>query len=339
MANAEQIEKVTNVAQLLSLIKLPKNIKGTIGILTGHAGIAGNLADLVEKTHNGKVKSSDIVDFVGSASTIVGGVATIKGAEIVKNRMIVLSLFCITYNYLENNNWDVKKALNNANDDLQNGFDELQESVWDAIDYYNAVNYDDFKKDLNYSIDKMLEYFKSKSNKNSQISQLQQTPQLQTEQNSDLQNTQNIRHSERSEESHRNLQTSQNTPKWELSFTEKLLLKDFAHKLYGVKIPETKQRIGIDAATQHKISFLVDTISEHKRQIVRNFGEKTWQETFENFQKTNDLKVFENALKSQNSTQNFNKNINLQIPNENANLKNSENNITNPQKNGNDFKM
>ena len=110
--------------------------------------------------------------------------------------------------------------------------------------------------------------------------------------------------------------------------------------------------------------FLLDTISEHKRQIVRNFGEKTWQETFNKFEKTNDLKVFENAVKSQNSTQNFNKNINLQIPNENANLKNSrhselsqeseeshknlqnsagnansENNITNPQENGNDFKM
>ena len=55
---------------------------------------------------------------------------------------------------------------------------------------------------------------------------------------------------------------------------------------------------------------------------MQKFDEKTWQETFENFQKTSDLKVFENALKSQNSTQNFNKNINLQIPNENANLKN-----------------
>ena len=191
---------------------------------------------------------------------------------------------------------------------------------------------------------------------NPKLSVLSQNSQLQTEQNSDLQNTQNIchskhceetqknlqilrhselltRHSEflqsKNEESQRNLQTSQNsqnTLKMELSFTEKLLLKDFAYKLYGVKIPETKQRIGIDAATQCKISFLLDTISKHKRQIVQNFGEKTWQETFENFQKTNDLKVFENALKSQNS-------------NENANLKNSENNITNPQENGNDFKM
>ena len=83
---------------------------------------------------------------------------------------------------------------------------------------------------------------------------------------------------------------------------------------------------------------------------MQTCGEKTWQETFNEFEKTNDLKVFENALKSQNSTQNFNKNINLQIPNENANLKNpnlqnstgnanSENNITNSQENGNDFKM
>ena len=400
--NAEQIEKLTNAAQLLSYLSLPPVIKGTIGILTGHAGIAGNLADLIEKTHNGKVKSSDIVDFVGSASTIVGVVATIKGAEIVKNRMIVLSLFCITYNYLENNNWDVKKALNNANDDFQNSFDELQESVWDAIDYYNAVNYDDFKKDLNYSIDKMLEYFKSKSNKHSQISQLQTNDQndkftnlqifslQQTPQNNNFINSQNIRHSEpltrhseRSEESQKNLQnichskrceesqinsqntchserseeskknlqnvnsqTSQNTPKGELTFTEKLLLKDFAYKLYGVKMPETKQRIGADAATQCKISLFLGDISKHKRQIVQNFGEKTWQETFENFQKTNDLKVFENALKSPLSQQN----ANLQIPNENANLKNtnlqnsagnvnSENNITNPQENGNDFKM
>ena len=46
----------------------------------------------------------------------------------------------------------------------------------------------------------------------------------------------------------------ENLLKEELSFTEKLLLKDFAHKLYGVKMPETKQRIGIDAATQCKIS-------------------------------------------------------------------------------------
>ena len=91
-------------------------------------------------------------------------------------------------------------------------------------------------------------------------------------------------------------------------------------------MPETKQRIGIDAMTQHKISFLLGDICEHKRQIVQKFSEKTWQETFNKFEKTNDLKVFENALKSQNS-------------NENANLKNSENNITNPQENGNDFKM
>ena len=139
-----------------------------------------------------------------------------------------------------------------------------------------------------------------------------------------------------------NSQNSQNTLKWELSFTEKLLLKDFAHKLYGVKMPETKQRIGIDAATQCKISFLLDTISKHKRQIVQKFGEKT----FENFQKTNDLKVFKNAVKSPLSQQN----ANLQISNENANLKNpnlqnsagnvnSENNATNLQNLDNDFKM
>ena len=166
--------------------------------------------------------------------------------------------------------------------------------------------------------------------KNSQTSHSQQTPQLQNTQTS-RHSEPLIRHSKRCEESKKNLQNvnsqnSQNTLKGELSFTEKLLLKNFAHKLYGVKMPETKQRIGIDAATQCKISFLLDTICEHKRQIVQNFGEKTWQETFENFQKTNDLKVFENAVKSQ-------------IPNENVNLKNSENNITNPQKNGNDFKM
>ena len=82
------------------------------------------------------------------------------------------------------------------------------------------------------------------------------------------------------------------------------------------------------------LSFLGD-ICEHKLQIVQNFDEKTWQETFENFQKTNDLKVFENAVKSPLSQQN----ANLQISNENVNLKNSENNITNPQENGNDFKM
>ena len=142
----------------------------------------------------------------------------------------------------------------------------------------------------------------------------------------------------------------ENLLKEELSFTEKLLLKDFAYKLYGVKMPETKQRIGIDAATQCKISFLLGDISKHKRQIVRNFGEKTWQETFNKFEKTNDLKVFENAVKSQNSTQNFNKNINLQISNKNANLKNpnlqnsagnanSKNNATNLQNLNNDFKM
>ena len=42
MANAEQIEKVTNVAQLLSYLSLPPVIKGTIGILAGHAGITRN---------------------------------------------------------------------------------------------------------------------------------------------------------------------------------------------------------------------------------------------------------------------------------------------------------
>ena len=93
---------------------------------------------------------------------------------------------------------------------------------------------------------------------------------------------------------------------------------------------------------------------------MQTCGEKTWQETFENFQKTNDLKVFENAVKSQIP----NENANLKNTENNANLKNSrhselsqeseeshknlqnstgnansENNITNPQENGNDFKM
>ena len=209
--NAEQIEKLTNAAQLLSYLQLPPIIKGTIGILTGHAGIAGNLADLVEKTHNGKVKSSDIVDFVGSASTIVGGVGVITKTNIIKQRIFfAVGLASMAYSYLESINWDLKRAY----DDLQNGFDELQESIWEAIDYYNAVNYDDFKKDLNYSIDKMLEYFKSKSNKTSQISQLQTSNQkdkfinLQishSQQTPQLQNTQTSRHSERSEESKKKL--------------------------------------------------------------------------------------------------------------------------------------
>ena len=124
--------------------------------------------------------------------------------------------------------------------------------------------------------------------------------------------------------------------KEQLSFTEKnAIIRVFASKFHNVKTLENKkERVGVAMPKCY-----LDIISDYKRQIVRNFGEKTWQETFENFQKTNDLKVFENALKSQIQTQNFNKNINLQISNENANLKNSENNITNPQKNGNNFKM
>ena len=79
---------------------------------------------------------------------------------------------------------------------------------------------------------------------------------------------------------------------------------------------------------------------------LQDFSEKTWQETFSKFEKTNDLKVFENAVKSQNS----NENVNLKNSENNANLKNpnlqnsagnvnSENNATNLQNLNNDFKM
>ena len=107
--------------------------------------------------------------------------------------------------------------------------------------------------------------------------------------------------------------------KEQLSFTEKnAIIRVFASKFHNVKTLENKkERVGVAMPKCY-----LDIISDYKRQIVQKFGEKTWQETFENFQKTNDLKVFENAVKSQISTQNFNKNINLQIPNENANLKN-----------------
>ena len=104
------------------------------------------------------------------------------------------------------------------------------------------------KKALEMGLDTFYISHKNSDFSNLQNSPLQQTPQLQ-----------NACYSKRCEESKKNLQNvnsqnSQNTLKWELSFTEKLLLKDFAHKLYGVKMPETKQRIGIDAATQCKIS-------------------------------------------------------------------------------------
>ena len=207
--------------------------------------------------------------------------------------------------------------------------DYFEKALPKAILFYKKVATDkEFAKDILNEIknvadtDQFVEYYK-----NFTLEQFMADFKALLSVNDDN-NSQILYHSKRSEESQKNLQninsqTSQNTPKEELSFTEKLLLKDFAHKLYGVKMPETKQRIGIDAATQCKISFLLGDISKHKRQIVQKFDEKTWQETFENFQKTNDLKVFENALKSQIPTQNFNKNINLQISNENANLKNS----------------
>ena len=408
MTDIEKIEKVTNLMQMLSI--LPP-LPGIYGVLTGQAGFTVSLADAFSKKHKNALKSGDIIDIFGGITTSVAGIATMaergisgtftatgsytKSALIARGATILGVIF-IGYTYLENNNWDVKKALNNANDDLQNGFDELQESVWDAIDYYNAVNYDDFKKDFEYSVNKMLEFFKSNDKhsqnqafKNDQFTNLQNIASNETASNSQNSQTSRhseplIRHSERSEESQKNLQisqtshsqqtpqlqntrhselsqeseesrknlqnvnsqTSQNTPKWELTFNEKYVIKDFAHKLYGVKMPEIKQRIGADAATQCKISLFLGDICDYKRQIVQNFGEKTWQETFENFQKTNDLKVFKNAVKSPLSQQN----ANLQISNENANLKNpnlqnsagnvnSENNITNPQENGNDFKM
>ena len=131
--------------------------------------------------------------------------------------------------------------------------------------------------------------------------------------------------------------------KEQLSFTEKnAIIRVFASKFHNVKTLENKkERVGVAMP-----KYYLDIISDYKRQIVRNFGEKIWQETFENFQKTSDLKVFENAVKSPLSQQN----ANLQISNENANLKNtnlqnsagnvnSENNATNLQNLNNDFKM
>ena len=131
--------------------------------------------------------------------------------------------------------------------------------------------------------------------------------------------------------------------KEQLSFTEKnAIIRVFASKFHNVKTLENKkERVGVAMP-----KYYLDIISDYKRQIVRNFGEKIWQETFNKFEKTNDLKVFENAVKSPLSQQN----ANLQISNENANLKNpnlqnsagnanSENNATNLQNLNNDFKM
>ena len=85
-------------------------------------------------------------------------------------------------------------------------------------------------------------------------------------------------------------------------------------------------------------NYYLEIISGYKRQIVQEFGEKTWQEIFEKFQKTNDISVFENVVKSQ-----ISENANLKNF-ENLNLENSAKNtenlqIPNPQDFSNDNKM
>ena len=243
--------------------------------------------------------------FPGSSHQLKGGTQIEKGSKIYKGKDGV------KYELKDNGDLLINDSIvveNFSNDNL-----EIHLSEFDEINTNQTATTDELKVKLQNSQNFCHSKRCEESHKNSQTSHSQQTPQLQNTQTSrhsefsqeseeSHMNSQNIRHSKRSEESRKNLQNvnsqnSQNTLKLELTFTEKLILKDFAHKLYGVKMPEIKQRIGIDAATQCKISLFLGDICEHKRQIVQNFGEKTWQETFENFQKTNDLKVFENAVK------------------------------------------
>ena len=85
-------------------------------------------------------------------------------------------------------------------------------------------------------------------------------------------------------------------------------------------------------------NYYLEIISGYKRQIVQEFGEKTWQEIFEKFQKTNDINVFENVVKSQISENANLKNFeNLNLENSAKNTKNLQ--IPNPQDFSNDNKM
>ena len=191
--------------------------------------------------------------YLGGFITLQGTASTIsnKTAQVTyKSSIYTAKADDAIHELLENN----KEFYDLISENLKNNnitIDEFTNHLDTFLNSFNNQNIDNIYN--NFKKFKQTNNFEIFSQNNDKYI-ISQTPTFSPKNLIESEITKNSDISIASNDFNKAVKQQENLLKEELTFTEKLLLKDFAHKLYGVKIPETKQRIGIDAATQCKIS-------------------------------------------------------------------------------------
>ena len=73
MDKAQNLEKVTNIAQLLGTIPGPQ--QNYIKIMFGQAGIVGSMADLIHKRNNNTASKNDYIDIISDMAAVTAPAA------------------------------------------------------------------------------------------------------------------------------------------------------------------------------------------------------------------------------------------------------------------------
>ena len=119
MDKAQNLEKVTNIAQLLGAIPGPQ--QHYIKIMFGQAGIVGSMADLIHKRNNNTATKNDYIDIISDMVAVTAPAAFLLG--LVSSPFLLAPLAIGVLNYLDRSNFDPKVIKN----DILGGLDKTSQ--------------------------------------------------------------------------------------------------------------------------------------------------------------------------------------------------------------------
>ena len=126
---AEKIEKVLNAIQLAGAIPGPQKLY--LQLLLGQAGMSGSLADFIEKKGNGEANVNEAIDIVQDIATAASAAAVLLG---VAGPLVLFTGPTIGFiNYLDKNDWDLNKTLDQIGNDIEGFWNSLPEEAKNDI--------------------------------------------------------------------------------------------------------------------------------------------------------------------------------------------------------------
>ena len=126
---AENVEKVTNIIQFMAAAPGPQ--KPYLMILTGHAGMAGNLADIIEKVHNKELNINEAIDVIQDVVIISSAVAFFAGYA--GYQVLLAGTVIAIINYLDRNDWNYDKVMSDLQKNANIVWEMLPEHTKNTI--------------------------------------------------------------------------------------------------------------------------------------------------------------------------------------------------------------